>query len=267
MNETEMRIHDGREFLKFHDLEGFCSDQRLGKPQPPLTKPAVSAERIPLEKDFSSLPLKNDFLALLNGRESRRVYTDAPLSLTELSFLLWATQGVKSIRGDNYATLRTVPCGGARHEFETYLLLSNVEGLAAGRYHYLPLEHALEPLGAVEELNSVACDALAGQGWAAKAAALFCWSVVPYRAEWRYGVHAHRIIPIDLGHIGENLYLACEALGLGTCGVGAFDREALDALFQLDGEEEFFAYTQPVGRIAKADEEKEAAFYAHLKKK
>ena len=56
-------------------------------------------------------------------------------------------------------------------------------------------------------------------------------------------------------------------LVVGTCGVGAFDREALDALFQLDGEEEFFAYTEPVGRIAKADEEKEAAFYAHLKKK
>ena len=76
--------------------------------------------------------------------------------------------------------------GGARHEFETYLLISKVGDLAAGAYHYLPMEHALELLHPVENMEAVISDALCGQSWAAKANVVFFWTIVAYRAEWRW---------------------------------------------------------------------------------
>ena len=66
---------------------------------------------------------------------------------------------------------------------------------------------------------------------------IFYWSVVPYRAEWRYGPYAYAPLLVDAGHVGENLYLACASQGLGTCGLRAFRHELCCELFGLDGEE------------------------------
>lgn len=197
--------------------------------------------------------MKNQLVDLIRDRHSARVYTQESLSLEQLSFLLWATQGVKALRGKAYATLRTVPSGGARHEFETYLLISKVDDLAAGAYHYLPMEHALELLHPVENMEAVISDALCGQSWAAKANVVFFWTIVAYRAEWRYGIYAHRPALIDAGHVGQNLYLGCTGLGLGTCGIAAFSHELCNQVFGLDGEEEFVVYTAPVGTIRESD--------------
>ena len=246
--------------------DDFESDQELKRPQPPLVKaPMRGVEaRIVLPRDFETLELKNDLLSLIRDRRSARIYTGAELSLLQLSFLLWATQGIKKLRGRAYATLRTVPCGGARHEFETYLLVRNVTGLCPGAYHYLPMDHALEFLHPIENLDQVISDSLSGQTWVAKANVVFYWSMVPYRAEWRYGIYAHRIAMIDAGHIGQNLYLACTGLGLGTCAIGAFEDSICTRLFELDGEEEYIVYTAPVGTVRDCDTAEEAAFYSFV---
>lgn len=259
-------IQDSREFMKHNfkpELQDFESDQDLKKPQPPLQKPPMRPEQpaIKLPRDFETLGMQANLLELLIRRKSARVYTGEALSLLQLSFLLWATQGVKDIRGKKYATLRTVPSGGARHGFETYLLVQNVAGLAPGKYHYLAIEHQLEYLGPVEDPKQTIDVSLEGQSWAAKASVIFYWSFVPYRCEWRYGVFAHSVALIDAGHIDQNLYLACTALGLGTCAIAAFDGSYCDKVFGLDGEEEFTAYTAPVGNISARDQAAEKAFY------
>ena len=223
------------------------SDQQKRLPQPPLCKPPLSPERIPLSRDFEAVITQRDFYAILRQRTSQRFYKDAPINLDQLSFLLWATQGVKSIRGNHYATLRTVPSGGARHPFETYLAVRLVEGLAPGVYHYLPLEHALEPVGPLENPEEQIVAAMDGQKWTGGCAVAFFYSFVPYRAEWRYDVSAHRVALLDAGHVVQNLYLACEAIGCGTCAVAAIDQKEADSLCRLDGEEEFTVYAAPVG--------------------
>lgn len=261
-------IEKGRAFTRSSTAydpygEQFESDQELRRPQPPLVKaPMAGPEaRIKLTRDFSGLPMRNDLEGLIRDRRSARVYTQESMTVEQLSFLLWATQGVKDIRGRAYATIRTVPCGGARHEFETYLLVRRVEGLAPGAYHYLPMEHALELLHPVEDMETAIAESLCGQSWAAKANAVFYWSMVPYRAEWRYGIYAHRIALVDVGHVGQNLYLACTGLGLGTCGIGAFEHKYCAGLFGLDGEEEYIVYTAPVGTVREEDRAAEKAFY------
>lgn len=269
MEEAEIRrrIEAGRDFLKSRATEetDFVSDQDKKLPQPPLVKAAMRQEQIALPREFEGLDMGGNLADLLNRRCSSRVYTGDEMSLLQLSFLLWATQGIKEIRGKSYATLRTVPCGGARHPFETYLLVKQVEGLIPGAYHYLPMTHELELLRPLEELTDLVACSLCGQKWAARANVVFYWSFVPYRSEWRYGIGAHRMIMADLGHVGENLYLGCTALGLGTCGIGYYDQRLCDKIFELDGEEEFTVYTQSVGTVRMENLDKEKDFYKFLK--
>lgn len=256
-------INAGRNFMKFTDPDDFQSDQDLKLPQPPLVKANMrAAERaIDLPRDFENLNMKQDFIEILTKRKSSRVYSAEPVSLLQLSFLLWATQGIKDIRGKSYATLRTVASGGARHGFETYLAIRDIDGLKPGIYHYLPMGHKLELLNERMDADEEIKKSLCGQSFGARANVVFYWSFVAYRCEWRYGVCAHRPALMDVGHVCENLYLACAALGIGTCAIAALDNSFCDQLFELDGEEEFMIYAAPVGSISESDKEKEQAFY------
>jgi SagB-type dehydrogenase family enzyme len=259
MNDFTQMILAGREFTKLHVQPEFQSDQDLNKPQPPLVKEKMTDRQISLPMDFTKLALENDILALLQRRISRRLFTEEGVTLAELSFLLWATQGIKGVRGNHYATLRPVPCGGGRHEFETYLVVRNVTGLEPGLYHYLPMTNEIELLAQPGDLETMIANSVLGQRWAAKANVVFYWAMVPYRAEWRYGIYTHRIAMVDVGHVAQNLYIACEALGLGTCAIGAFDRAVCGEAFGLDEAEEYVVLCAPVGTVKQEDKDREQA--------
>lgn len=241
-------IEKNRNFMKSSfGHEAVQSDQQKLLPQPPLVKAARGEERIPLTMDFDQVITEHDYLKLLRERVSNRFYAEEPMTLEQLAFLLWSTQGVRAIRGKNYAALRPVPSGGARHAFETYLAVSNVKGLAQGVYHYLPMEHALEPIALRDGMAEVIAECACNQKWAGKAAVCFIYTAVAYRAEWRYSVNAHRVMLIDAGHVVQNLYLSAQAVGCGTCAIAAFQQEKTDALLQVDGKEEYTIYLAPVG--------------------
>ena len=260
-------IQKGRAFVSAFDdeYEDYQTDQEMKLPQPPLAKAPMTGNVIDLPVAFEQLKIDNDFLRIINRRQSRRIYAQKGISLNELSYLLWCTQGIKSIRGKSYATLRTVPCGGARHEFECYMAVRNVQGLEPGLYHYLPMGQKIELLGTHEDLEGFISDSLCGQSWASKADVVFYYSAVFYRAEWRYGIYAHPVLLIDSGHITENLYLAAESIGLGGCAVAAVDGKVSDEAFGLDGEEETIFYSMPVGTVDEKDSDREDDIYAFVK--
>ncbi|MFH2117153.1 MAG: SagB/ThcOx family dehydrogenase [Bacillota bacterium] len=266
-DKVKQLIQEGRQFLKSDGFGGAeATDQQLKIPQPPLTKGKMASFQIDLPINFNNLKIDSDILKVINQRQSHRVYTKEKMTLLQLSYLLWTTQGIKSIRGNQYATIRTVPSGGARHEFETYLVIKNIEGLNQGSYHYLPKTHQIEFLSSVENMDQTITYALSGQNWTTSANVIFFWSVIPYRSEWRYSFFAHRIILVDIGHVCQNLYIACESIGLGTCAIGAFERNPCDLLFGLDGKEEFTILVSPVGTVSMANQQKENDFYSFLKK-
>ena len=89
------------------------------------------------------------------------------------------------------------------------------------------------------------------QMFVGKGAVIFCWVAVPYRTEWRYTILAQKFVAIDVGLVCENLYLACEAADLGTVAIGYYEQKKIDALFELDGKEEFVILIAPVGKIPK----------------
>jgi SagB-type dehydrogenase family enzyme len=232
----------------FGVVDGIRSDQDLGKPAPPLQKPPEPGhEIIDLPAPDAAVLRKPDFHACLAERRSRRRFTPEALSPGELSYLLWATQGVHRIVADGKATLRTVPSGGARHPFETYLLLSHITDSQPGIYRYLPLSHQLVRLTQAADLPQRVSTACNGQDFVGRSAAVFVWSCIPYRSEWRYHVRSHKAMLLDAGHICQNLYLACEALGAGTCAIAAYNQQAMDELIGLDGGDEFVVYLAPVG--------------------
>jgi len=96
-----------------------------------------------------------------------------------------------------------------------------------------------------EEAVTEAC---AGQSFVSKAAALFVWVTIPYRGEWRCSIIAHKDIAIEVGHICQNLYLACEAVKTGTCAITDYHQKKINALIEVDGENEFTVYVAPVGK-------------------
>jgi SagB-type dehydrogenase family enzyme len=165
-----------------------------------------------------------------------------------LSFLLWATQGGRQ-RVASGAALRTVPSAGNRHALETYVAVLRVGDLEPGSYRYLPLEHQLLPLFEEEQMPQKLTEATLGQAFVGRAAVVFIWTTVPYRMEWRYGLAAHKVIAVDAGHVCQNLYLACEAIGAGTCAVAAYHQQLMDRLVRVDGQEEFTIYLAPVGNV------------------
>lgn len=226
------------------------TDQSRGIPPPPTQKPyARNSKKIDLVAKTDWKTIRSlDLATVIEKRRSHRRYSPDPLSLEEISFLLWATQGV-SERRDASAVYRTVPSAGCRHAFETYLCALNVASLERGIYRYLPLEHRLLVLSHQENLADDLISATFYQSFIGKAAVAFVWTAIPYRMEWRYHLAAHKVIAIDAGHVCQNLYLASAAVGAGTCAVAAYHQEMLDRLLGVDGRDEFAIYLAAVGKV------------------
>ena len=251
-------IEKGRKFLKAVDYEelekkfpDFDTDQESGIPAPPLQKPyPEDAALIDLVSPDNFTCRDISLAQAIGRRKSHRNFTDAALSLEELSFLLWATQGVREIDPKKIWTKRNVPSGGARQPFETYIIVNRVDDLEPGVYRYLVIEHKLLHVSNAEENQpELLKNACHGQGFCGKSAVVFVWSTIPYRTEWRYSLMSHKDIAIEAGHVCQNLYLACEAIGSGTCGIAAYNQELIDDLIGVDGKDEFTVYLSPVGKI------------------
>jgi len=252
MNISE-QLENRRYFLKdtIRQQTDFSeTGQARQQPSPPLQKPyPADTVRVNLPdgatalKQLAGLSVAEAILC----RESVRNYTKEALTFAQLSALLWATQGVREVLGTACA-LRTVPSAGARHAFETYLAVATVDGLLPGLYRYLPFNNQLAQLRLDSNIGVKAAHACLRQDFVIDAAVTFFWTTIPARMEWRYGMAAHKVIAIDIGHVCQNLYLACTALHAGACAIAAYDQEACDRLLDVDGKEEFTIYISSVGK-------------------
>jgi SagB-type dehydrogenase family enzyme len=236
---------------KFMELTTYArmekAPQRKGVAQPPLEWPAEPGV-LPVTLPNGSLTGfgQEPLLDIINRRRSLRGYSEEKLTLPELSFLLWCCQGVQEKSAKH--TMRTAPSAGARHAFETYVLTNHVEGLQAGLYRYLALSNALVPVDLSDDITERLTAACLNQGMVRDSAAAFFFTAVLERMFFRYGERGYRYLHLDAGHACQNLCLASEAIGSGTCAIGAFDDETLNEELGLDGEERFVVYGAAVGK-------------------
>jgi SagB-type dehydrogenase family enzyme len=246
-------VKKSRDFLKYKSglaANVLSIDQNWGVSPPPAVKPfSPDAKRHDL---CSPRALREryrvDLQTAMGSRRSHRRFVDAPLTMDDLSLLLWATQGVQA-QIDTTTFLKTIPSAGARHALETYVFAFRISGLPIGLYRYLPVQHQLLEEYLDDSIGEKLTRAAHGQALAARAAATFVWTTVPYRMEWRYGGASHKFIALEAGHACQNLYLACEAVDAGTCAIAVYQQEELDRLLGVDGTDEFSIYLAPVGKI------------------
>jgi len=226
------------------------TDQNQGVPVPLIEKEVKKDALLidlPDPVDWQDIP-QTDLTRAIGHRKTHRVYQKQTLSLEELAYLLWCTQGVRGNVFNGHA-YRNVPSAGCRHAFETYLAVFRVTGLESGVHRYLPLSHQLLFEFSDDMLSEKLTIASFDQPYPGKSAVTFIWAAIPYRMEWRYGPAAGKVIALDAGHVCQNLYLACEAIAAGTCAIAAYNQEELDELLRLDGEEEFAIYLASVGKV------------------
>jgi SagB-type dehydrogenase family enzyme len=156
----------------------------------------------------------------IKERRTIRDFRERPLSLAYLSQLLWAGQGIT----DPKQGKRAAPSGGALYPLDIYLIIgeNGVERLEAGIYQYLPEKHSLLPVLRGDRRKEMALSSL-GQMWMAKAPVMFVITAEYRRITKKYGERGIRYAMIEVGHVGQNLFLQAGALKLGAAIVGAFN--------------------------------------------
>ena len=179
-------------------------------------------------------------------RRSIREFSNQSVTFSEISQLIWATQGI-TLKGRGF-DFRASPSAGALYPIETYLVVNRVEQIPPGLYHYSVKETQLILLKEGHFGPEISQAGL-GQEMLEEAACVFVWTAIVARSKWKYRERAYRYIYMDAGHIGQNLYLAATAMNLGCCTVGAFFDDEIDRLIGVDGKEEISVYLGAVGQI------------------
>ncbi len=177
----------------------------------------------------------------LQKRRSVREYKNLPISLSDLSQLLWAAQGITGSGG-----LRTAPSAGALYPLEVSVIAGNVNGLQAGTYVYKPEGHELLKTAGGDKRAELSRAAL-GQSAITDAAAVLVISAVYERTTVKYGERGNRYVHMEAGHAAENVYLQAISLDLGTVVIGACDDEGVKKAANLTVREQPL-YLMPVGR-------------------
>jgi len=155
----------------------------------------------------------------IKGRRTVRDFRQKSLSLIDLSQLVWSGQGIT----DSSENKRAAASAGALYPLDFYILIgeNGVEKMEGGVYRYLPKEHSLLPIAKGDRRREIAVASLS-QMWMARAPVLFIITAEYRRITGKYGERGIRYVLIEVGHVGQNLFLQAEALGLGAGIVGAF---------------------------------------------
>ena len=163
----------------------------------------------------------------LRQRRSVQDFRNVPITLSQLSQLLWAAQGITDSRG-----FRTAPSAGALYPLEVYVLVGDVKGLSTGVYNYQPDDHKLIRTASDDRRKQMERAAW-NQDWVSENAVLIVFASVDSRTTRKYGRRGVRYVHIEVGHAAQNVLLQARALGLGATVVGAFADDLVEQGYPL----------------------------------
>lgn len=215
--------------------------EHIPRKPPPLLK-KMSGAKVKLPNPDRKL-LDKSLPEILLKRHSVRDFEGKPLTIIQLSTLLYFTVGIKGYEWGY--PMRIFPSAGALQPVETYVAVEHVLELDPGIYHYEPDGHILVKIKD-GRFNHELYRYTLEQTHVRDAAINIMLTVIYGRTASKYGFRAYRYVSLDTGHIGMNIYLVATALGLGTCAVGAFEDRKINDVLDVD-EDEFTLLIYPVG--------------------
>ncbi len=244
--DAEKELSPGERFHHETSLtwRGVIGDVFRSKPKkPPQYKNYPGSKIIKLPKPvYHGITLEES----IEKRRSVRNYSGKPLTLSQLSQLLFSAQGITGKLYDQ--SLRTAPSAGALYPIEVYVIVNSVEGLTRGIYHYAVLNHSLELVKSGDFRKEITAVGLE-QEMLGDADVTFVLSAIFDRVRHKYGERGFRYAYIEAGHISQNIYLQAVSLGLGSVSVGAFLDEEINKLIGIDGQTEAVIYLHAVGTL------------------
>jgi len=175
-------------------------------------------------------------------RRSVRAYKDESLTISDVSQILWAAQGVTNPRG-----FRTAPSAGGLYPLEVYIAIGNVDGVEKGVYKYIPDEHELVKVKDGDVRSELTIAALR-QPWVGDGAIVIVFSAVYKQTAQKYSDRGVRYVYMEAGHAAQNICLQATSLNLGTVTVGAFKDEDVKKILNMP-DEEYPLYIMPVGKV------------------
>ncbi len=224
-----------------------------------LFSPSKSSTQQPVTPDTSATkeyidepvalpsPVKTSRVSLeqtLNTRRSRRSFQDKPLTLNQVSQLLWSAQGVTTDWGG-----RTAPSAKSAYPLTLYLVALDVTGLEPGIYEYIPGDldpvHQLRLLQSGDFSEQMALAGVQSQFKSAPAVIAITGNFQKMKDAFDGKDVSHNVY-LEAGHVGQNLYLQAESLGLGTVATGGFDKAKSTSLLKLPTSETLI-YLMPFG--------------------
>lgn len=195
------------------------------------------------------------FCELLLTRHSERTFSTDPVSAKELSHLLYYSAAIVKADYDLERSKRPYPSAGSKYPLEIYPLIFRVEDLQPGLYHYNVLSHSLELLAANIEKSSL--DGIwLSQDWAKEAALILIITAVFGRITEKYGEQGLRYALIESGHLGQNVYLLSQEMGLSCCAIGELREKEINALLDINPFREVLVYFLAIGKQALPQERK-----------
>ena len=225
-------------FALAHGVVCDATDDNISvSPSVPIQEGAAMRKKLPDPKSRGIVSLEDS----LAKRRSVREYDNTPLSLEDVSQLLWAAQGITAHWG-----ARTAPSAGALYPLEVIVVVGNVVDLPPGGYRYDPKGHELAGI-TVGDLRPQLASAALGQSAVRNAAINVVFTAVHQRTTRKYGDRGIQYVHMEAGHAAQNLCLQATALGLGTVPIGAFDDEQVGRLLNLPKDERPL-YLIPVGK-------------------
>ncbi len=182
-------------------------------------------------------------------RRSIREFKEDPIRLEHLSMILWAAYGIT----DPNRGFRASPSAGATYPLELYIVvgeggvyISNNTYLDPGIYKYNPYVHGLTNIKK-GDFRKELMKASLYQKWVEDAPISIVICAVYDRTTRYYGERGRtRYVPIDVGHLGQNIYLMATALGYGTVAIGAFKDSEVSKVIDVKPDETPL-YIMPIG--------------------
>ena len=200
-------------------------------------------KKIPLPGVKAEMLMEKKLADVIMSRSSRREYSKRPMTMDELSALLFYSAGARQI---DPVRKRNVPSGGNLNSVDLFFFSNNIAGLDGGFYFYDFMDHSVVQIKN-EDFKQKLCDDILYQPELAECSMFIIFVSNYERLNYKYGKRALRITHIDCGILSENVHLVAEAMDLSCCSCGGVIESPIEELLDINGIDNFVVLGQAVG--------------------